>query len=155
MTNKLVRFEKNFEIAKMKYAEIMEGQNDAAILFKWLAENDINEWGVFHGGAHYSDTLEGWISMYHHLHHALYDDGDVTFVKTKIHGPMVVFIWKNETNFMQLYKKSLGDNRSYNGYQVVGYCDTVQDYITEYNRVNQEYEQMYADMEEWAKSNEC
>jgi hypothetical protein len=37
---------------------------------------------------------------------------------------------------------------------VVGYCDTVQDYITEYNRVNQEYEQMYADMEEWKKSNE-
>jgi hypothetical protein len=151
----LAQFEKQFNDAKEVYHEIMRGENDAALLFKWMVENDINAHSVFHDPfASSCYTLEGFVGMYRTLHHALFDDGDVTFVKTKIHSPMVVFIWKNETNFMQLYKKSLGDNRSYNGYQVVGYCDTVQDYITEYNRVNQEHEQMYADMEEWAKSNE-
>ena len=150
MTNKLTQFEKNFEIAKMKYAEIMEGQNDAAILFKWLAENDINEWGVFHGGAHYSDTLEGWISMYHHLHHALYDDGDVTFVKTKFQGPKIIFYWKKENNFEEVFMENIHDTLR-ESFKIVGYMDTVQEYIAEYERYEAEryeiYERFYKNVE--------
>lgn len=150
MTNKLTQFEKNFEIAKMKYAEIMEGQNDAAILFKWLAENDINEWGVFHGGAHYSDTLEGWISMYHHLHHALYDDGDVTFVKTKFQGPKIIFYWKKENNFEEVFMENIHDTLK-ESFKIVGYMDTVQEYIAEYERYeaerNEIYERFYKNVE--------
>lgn len=150
MTNKLIRFEKNFEIAKMKYAEIMEGENDAAILFKWLAENDINEWGVFHGGAHYSDTLEGWISMYHHLHHALYDDGDVTFVKTRFQGPKIIFYWKKENNFEEVFMENIHDTLK-ESFKIVGYMDTVQEYIAEYERYeaerNEIYERFYKNVE--------
>ena len=150
MTNKLIRFEKNFEIAKMKYAEIMEGENDAAILFKWLAENDINEWGVFHGGAHYSDTLEGWISMYHHLHHALYDDGDVTFVKTKFQGPKIIFYWKKENNFEEVFMENIHDTLR-ESFKIVGYMDTVHEYIAEYERYeaerNEIYERFYKNVE--------
>ena len=150
MTNKLTQFEKNFEIAKMKYAEIMEGENDAAILFKWLAENDINEWGVFHGGAHYSDTLEGWISMYHHLHHALYDDGDVTFVKTKFQGPKIIFYWKKENNFEEVFMENIHDTLR-ESFKIVGYMDTVQEYIAEYERYeaerNEIYERFYKNVE--------
>lgn len=142
MTNKLTQFEKNFEIAKMKYAEIMEGENDAAILFKWLAENDINEWGVFHGGAHYSDTLEGWISMYHHLHHALYDDGDVTFVKTKFQGPKIIFYWKKENNFEEVFMENIHDTLR-ESFKIVGYMDTVQEYIAEYERYEAERNEIY------------
>ena len=150
MTNKLTQFEKNFEIAKMKYAEIMEGENDAAILFKWLAENDINEWGVFHGNAHYSDTLEGWINMYHHLHHALYDDGDVTFVKTKFQGPKIIFYWKKENNFEEVFMENIHDTLK-ESFKIVGYMDTVQEYITEYERYeaerNEIYERFYKNLE--------
>ena len=150
MTNKLIRFEKNFEIAKTKYAEIMKGENDAAILFKWLAENDINEWGVFHGGAHYSDTLEGWISMYHHLHHALYDDGDVTFVKTKFQGPKIIFYWKKENNFEEVFMENIHDTLR-ESFKIVGYMDTVQEYIAEYERYeaerNEIYERFYKNVE--------
>lgn len=150
MTNKLIRFEKNFEIAKTKYAEIMKGENDAAILFKWLAENDINEWGVFHGGAHYSDTLEGWISMYHHLHHALYDDGDVTFVKTRFQGPKIIFYWKKENNFEEVFMENIHDTLR-ESFKIVGYMDTVQEYIAEYERYeaerNEIYERFYKNVE--------
>lgn len=142
MTNKLTQFEKNFEIAKMKYAEIMEGENDAAILFKWLAENDINEWGVFHGNAHYSDTLEGWIGMYHHLHHALYDDGDVTFVKTKFQGPKIIFYWKKENNFEEVFMENIHDTLK-ESFKIVGYMDTVQEYIAEYEHHEAERNEIY------------
>lgn len=142
MTNKLTQFEKNFEIAKMKYAEIMEGENDAAILFKWLAENDINEWGVFHDNAHYSDTLEGWINMYHHLHHALYDDGDVTFVKTKFQGPKIIFYWKKENNFEEMFMENIHDTLK-ESFKIVGYMDTVQEYIAEYEHHEAERNEIY------------
>lgn len=147
---KIEQFEKNFEIAKMKYAEIMEGENDAAILFKWLAENDINEWGVFHGDAHFINTLEGWINMYHLMHHAIYDDGDVTFVKTKFQGPKIIFYFKKENNFEEVFMENIHDALR-ESFTIVGYMDTVQEYIAEYERYeaecNEFYERLYKNVE--------
>ena len=50
--NKLEQFQNIFDNAKIKYEEIMKGENDAAILFKWIAENDVNEWNCFHDPNH-------------------------------------------------------------------------------------------------------
>lgn len=144
---KLTQFEEKFATAKEKYLSIMKGEDDAAILFKWIAENNINEWGIFHEGANGCDTLEGWVSMYHHLHHALYDDGDVTFVKTSIHGPRILFYWKNENNFEEVYFKNVADYLK-KSFEIIGYIDTVQEFIAEYERHDQEYESRLAALEQ-------
>jgi hypothetical protein len=142
MMSKLEQFEERFEDAKSRYLEIMKGENDAAILFKWIAENDINEWGIFHNGAHGCESLEGWVSMYHHLHHALYDDGDVTFVNTAWQGPKIVFYWKNEKNFEEVFYKSVGKHLK-KSFTISGYFNNVQEFIAEYERHEIEREEQY------------
>ena len=133
MTTKLEQFEENFADAKHQYLAIMAGGNDAAVLFKWIAENNINEWGIFHHGANQCSTLEGWIGMYHTLHHALYDDGEVTFVKTAFQGPRIVFFWKNEDYFEDLYYKNV-DKHLKPSFKIIGFLDNVRDFIAEYTK---------------------
>jgi len=48
MTMKLQHYEHNFAEAREKYHKIMQGENDASILIKWIVENEINPYGVFH-----------------------------------------------------------------------------------------------------------
>lgn len=150
MTTKLEQFEENFADAKAKYLEIMKGENDAAILFKWIAENDINEWGVFHKSANGCDTLEGWVGMYHTLHHALYDDGDVTFVKTENQGPKIVFYSKHEQNFEEVFYYDL-DNYLKKSFKIIGFLDTVQDVIAEYKKHEDERNALFEYLESYRK----
>jgi len=140
---KLEQFEEHFEDAKHTFNNIiMKGENDAAILFKWIAENDINEWSIFHEGASGCSSLEGWVGMYHHLHHALYDDGEVTFVKTEGQGPKIVFYWKKENNFEELFFKNI-DKLMKKSYKIIGYIDTVQEFIAEYEQHEAAIESFY------------
>ena len=144
---KLEQFEAGFAEAKAKYLEIMNGENDAAVLFKWIAENSINEWSVFHDGANGCSSLEGWVGMYHTLHHALYDDGDVTFVKTKGQGPRIMFYGHWEDNFEQLFMQRFGDDKMMAAsFAIVGYMSTVQEFIAEYDSHEAEIEAMYERM---------
>lgn len=146
--NKLEQFQNIFDNAKIKYAEIMKGENDAAILFKWIAENDINEWNCFHepNYLHGISTLEGWIGLYHFLHHALYDDGDVTFVKTRFQGPKIIFYNKNEHDFENVFYKNVYKNMK-KSFTITGYLNSVKEFIEEYNRHEKEIEELYKELE--------
>ena len=88
--------------------------------------------------------------MYHHLHHALYDDGDVTFVKTRFQGPKIIFYWKKENNFEEVFMENIHDTLR-ESFKIVGYMDTVQEYIAEYERYeaerNEIYERFYKNVE--------
>jgi hypothetical protein len=136
---KLEDYEKNFVNAREKYLEIMKGENDAAILIKWMIENEINPYGVFHetGYAHQTYTLEGLIGIYHTLNHALVDDGEITFVKTTYY-PKILFYWKNEYNFQEHYTRFVQEGCE-QLFQIAGYLDNVQEYIAEYERYDAEW----------------
>lgn len=135
---KLEDYEKNFADAREKYLEIMKGENDAAILIKWMIENEINPYGVFHetGYAHQTNTLEGLVGIYHIVHHALVDDGEITFVKTNYY-PRILFYWKHEDDFQEHYERLVQSNCE-KLFTISGYLDTVQEYISEYERYDSE-----------------
>jgi hypothetical protein len=148
---KLEDYEKNFADAREKYLEIMKGENDAAILIKWMVENEINFYGVFHetGYAHQTNTLEGLIGLYYTLHHALYDDGEITFVKTNYY-PKILFYWKNEYNFQEHYDRFVQSGCE-KLYQITGYLGTVQEYIAEYERYDAKWNARIAKLENMRK----
>jgi hypothetical protein len=139
-------YEQNFNKAKQLYHEIMKGENDAALLIKWLIESDTNPWQVFHEGASQTATLEGLIGLYYTIHHAIYDDGEITFVKTSGYGPKILFCWKHEKNFQEHYNRFVQKGCE-NIFEIVGYCENVQEFIqefNEYNRLDKEYEEFYS-----------
>ena len=45
-------------------------------------------------------TAEGFSSLIHYIHHALYDDGDITFVTVE-GQPRIVFSWRNSEKFRE------------------------------------------------------
>ena len=150
----LEKYEKSFADAREKYHEIMQGKDDAAILIKWMVENDVEPYSVFHenGYAHQTNNLEGLIGLYHTLHHALYDDGDITFVKNNYY-PVIVFYWKGENNFQEHYDSHV--SRTYERmFKIQGYLDTVQEYMKEYERVHAEWIARLTAHEERMKRND-
>lgn len=148
---KLEQYEKNFADAREKYLEIMKGENDAAILIKWMIENEISPYDVFHetGYAYQTDTLEGLIGIYHTLNHALFDDGEITFVKTAYY-PKILFYWKQENDFHEHYERYVQSGCE-KLFTISGYLDTVQEYITEYERYDAELNARIAKLENMRK----
>lgn len=68
-------------------------------LVQWMMETDANPYAYLpHGWAGSTTNAEMFASLLHYIHHALYDDGDITFV-TVNDEPRIVFAWKHEDNF--------------------------------------------------------
>lgn len=70
-------------------------------LVRWMLETDANPYGYLpHGWAGSVSTATGFQSLLHNLHHALYDDGDVTFV-TVDDQPRIVFAHQYDDGFRE------------------------------------------------------
>jgi hypothetical protein len=164
--NFLDKMLKEIEESKEFYIRIMGGENDAAQLIKWMIDNDINSYEVFPdyiAGNFYH--LDGFSSLYSILTHALYDDGDIEFLKiTQIcegyrHSiwPKVVFYWRGESNFesyvkeiLKLREKDLdGADISYE----FEFMSNVQGYIKEYEKKEKEYAYLCEQNDRWMKQN--
>lgn len=78
-------------------------------LVKWMMETEANPYSYLPdqwGGA--LSTAEGFASLLRYIHHALYDDGEITFVA--INGePRIVFTHRFEKHFR---KDALGEQRA-------------------------------------------
>ena len=154
---KLEEYQKNFDNAKLSYLEIMKKENDASRFMAWMVENDVNPYSVFHensgtgGYASLTSTLEGFVGLYHTIHHALYDDGEFTFIKTEFAGPKIVFYCRHEKNFQEIYDKHIqkGCERIQ---KIVGFCETVDEFIAEYERSEQEHKKVFEDLENKIRS---
>ena len=148
----LEHYEQNIIKAKEKYLEIMEGNDDAAILMKWMASSDeYSPYSVFleKNIASCCSTLEGFVDLYHLLHHALYDDGDITFVKTNYY-PVAIFYWAGEPNFKEYYN-SLVQEGCENLFEINGYYNNVQEFISAYDQHHIKMEEIYEALEKRAK----
>lgn len=75
-----------------KYQE----DEDIGVLVNWLLETDSNPYSFLDDEtARYTYTAEGFSTLCHLLHHALIDDGDVSFYS--IDGrPQIKFVWRYE-----------------------------------------------------------
>ena len=167
----LNKFLGSFERAEETYIDIMNSEsddNDAAHLFRWMVNRNINSYRVF--PIHTADTmqtLQGFIGVYSSLAHALYDDGDVSFVKisykhkvsenvkafreergldpivrhVSLHHPLVILDPNHEEDFTKLVQKfaNLQWMESIMEEFQVECLPNVKDYIKEYERVENEH----------------
>lgn len=77
MNNKFEEFEKVYQDA-VKSIRIYQEDKDIGVLVNWLLETDINPYSFLEEG-NLLGSAEGFSFLCHLLHHALLDDGDVTF----------------------------------------------------------------------------
>ena len=167
----LDKFLESFECAKGTYIDIMNSESDdngAAHLFRWMVNRNINLYRVF--PIHTADTmqtLQGFIGVYSSLAHALYDDGDVSFVKisykTKVsenvktfreergldpivryvslHYPLITLDPNHEEDFTKLVQKFTNIQWMENIIEdfQVECLPNVKEYIAEYERVENEH----------------
>lgn len=102
--NRFEIFQKNYNEAITninRFLHIPKNQHDYSMvsLVKWMMETDANPYSYLpHNWAGSTNNAEMFSSLLHTIHHALYDDGDITFVT--VNGePRIVFVWKHEENF--------------------------------------------------------
>jgi hypothetical protein len=152
--NKLLSDE---EKSKKFFEKVIEEDNAAAHLLRWIIDNDIMPYNVFPNymaGQFYS--IRGIAYLYSILTHALFDDGDIEFLKiTKIYEsgykrkeyPRIVFNWRGEDNFhihvidvLQLpHEDFMGEEKiSYE----FGVLSDVYEYIEEYEIVEKEEKEL-------------
>lgn len=103
----LLKFHTKFNAAIDYIQEILDKPEDAydyevSVLVKWMLTTEANPYSYLpegHQSSFYSaQDFYGLISI---IRHALYDDGDITFVK--VNGePRITFIWQHEDNFEDL-----------------------------------------------------
>ena len=132
----LKKYDAQYTKARDEYLLMMEGTTEADLLFQCILNKEINPYRIFakQYASNFS-TLEGVVGMYQFVNHALYDDGDITFVKTN-YGPLIVFYWKGESNFEEVFQNDFYQERIIR--DITGYCDSVVDFIAEYDRYEEE-----------------
>ena len=110
---KFQKFKKSYDESIESIEHILSPSTDEkslADLALWMLETDCNPYGFLsEQWAECLSTAEGFDSLLHHLHHALYDDGDVTFV-TVDGRPRIVFAHRFDDGFRErvLTKQELG-----------------------------------------------
>ena len=69
-----------------------------AVLVKWIIETDINPYSYLpQEWASSTESAEGMSSLCHVLHHAMYDDGDISFVS--VNGkPRILFVHSGDVS---------------------------------------------------------
>ena len=100
--NKFEKFQANYDEA-IKTIKQLQGPSEYEPqmngLVNWLLETDANPYSYLpEGWAGSISSAEGFASLLGVIHHAVYDDGDITFVT--VNGePRIVFVHKFEDNF--------------------------------------------------------
>lgn len=99
---KFEQFQKAYDQAVATIHKFLEpGQYEPQMngLVKWMLETDANPYSFLpYGWADALESAQGFASLLHHIHHAVYDDGDIDFVK--VNGePRIVFAWQHDDKF--------------------------------------------------------
>ena len=96
------KFDKAHEVAKDTITKYLVAKKDyeqeTVHLLKWLLDTKHNPYSIFvnEGWAGRMGTAEGFASLAGMIHHALVDDGDITFVQVESADPKIAFVWKHE-----------------------------------------------------------
>lgn len=91
--------------------------NEAEELFHWLLNTEVHPYGVFFdpGFSDLAGSIQGLMSLFFNLHHALMDDGDLSFIEVN-DVPHIVFLhpsdFDNEQAFWECVNRQ-GVERSY------------------------------------------
>ena len=131
--NHFAKFEKAHQEALAMIQSCLDDVDEPELqaITKYLLETDANPYSFLPDGwAGCMTTSTGFQSLLHMIHHALYDDGDISF--PIINGePRVSFVWKNEENYANEVLNSTEKDfqkRHGNVYEV-GQCKDIFDFI--------------------------
>lgn len=95
-------FERGYQEALASIERYRTAGDEMSVLVDWLLNTDCNPYGFLsEGWAGNLSSAQGFSGFLSCLHHALYDDGDVTFVRVR-GEPRIVFVWSQEENFRDL-----------------------------------------------------
>lgn len=107
---------------------------DMRAITEYLLETDANPYGFLpHHWAGAMETSTGFNSLLNMIHHALYDDGDISFYK--INGePRIAFVWRHEENYADyVLSEQEKDMRTRWGSEyTVEQCKDVMDWIAQH-----------------------
>lgn len=96
---KFETFKKNYDEAVETINTFLEGPESMTELTKWLMTTDANPYSYLNDAwAGMTQSAEGMASLLYCIHHAVVDDGDITFVKVN-DEPRIVFAHKFDDNF--------------------------------------------------------
>lgn len=95
-------FERGYQEALASIERYRTAGDEMSVLVEWLLNTNCNPYGFLsEGWAGSLSSAQGFAGFLSCLHHALYDDGDVTFVRVK-NQPRIVFCWEHDDNFRDL-----------------------------------------------------
>ena len=99
IANKLSEFERSYQEALDTIKHFTEdGCPEMTGLVKWMMTTDVNPYSYLpEGWADRTTYAEGFASLLHMIHHALIDDGEITFI-TVNDEPRIVFIDKYDVS---------------------------------------------------------
>lgn len=148
--NKLQDYINSFEQDKENFIRIMNytPNNDALKLFQWMMNSEYNQYSFFSDPQFGNEmsSLAGAVGMYQLINHALYDDGDITFVKTKS-WPLICFYNRKENDFREVFmseiKKSGHGNFVLKHKKPLSFINSVDEYIKEFDDYENHYQQMW------------
>jgi hypothetical protein len=100
--NKFKTFKKVYEEAVESIHRFIDDPSDMNELAAWLMTTDASPYSYLQEGyAGMMSTAEGCAGLLTTIHHAVYDDGDITFVKVDS-APRIVFAHSHDDNFREL-----------------------------------------------------
>ncbi len=100
--NKFKAFRKVYEESVKSIHRFIDDPSDMNELAAWLMTTDASPYSYLQEGyAGMMSTSEGCAGLLATIHHAVYDDGDITFVKVDS-APRIVFAHKHYDNFREL-----------------------------------------------------
>lgn len=103
---KFDKFKKSYDEAIETINQFMEAPESMTELTKWLMTTDANPHSYLtQSWAGMSETAEGMADLLNYIHHAVVDDGDITFVK--VDGePRIVFAHPSDDYFRDVVLNS-------------------------------------------------
>lgn len=105
--NRLDLFDKTHNAALANIERHLTNENSMQPLVAWMLSTEIDPYTYLpEDVASNTDSSTGFSHLLNLLHHALYDDGEITFVT--VNGqPRIVFCWEGEEGFE---KEVIGEN---------------------------------------------
>ena len=97
--NRLEVFKDNYEQSMQTIERLRTEPSTMKDLVNWMLTTDANPYAYLpEGWASAMESADSFAALLHNIHHAVYDDGDITFVT--VNGePRIVFVWQHEDNF--------------------------------------------------------
>lgn len=127
---KIDEYRKNFEEAIAEIELAMNTDNSIQPLVRWLMCSEASPYSYLpRSRAGLTNIAEGMLDLINEIHHAVYDDGDITLIL--FNGrPVIIFACQHEAEFADKVVKAFShesDMRNFNTVEVLG--DSIQEFV--------------------------